>query len=51
MTNSLLLKNIQDSAAQLRLPTVAREGASTFLKTGHAEALEAFLEVLQMEVD
>lgn len=48
--NNSLLHRIQAAATQLRLPTVAREGANIFQKTGHCEALEAFLETLQMEV-
>lgn len=50
MNNLSLLKDIEIAAGQLRLPAVARNGASIFQKTGHCEALEAFLEVLQMEV-
>lgn len=48
--NDSLLKDIQDTAAKLRLPTIARRGGQAFLKAGHPDALEAFLEVLQMEV-
>ncbi|MGB5052831.1 MAG: IS21-like element helper ATPase IstB [Nitrospirales bacterium] len=50
MTNSLLHKEILTAATHLRLPTVAREANAVFQKTGHCEALEALLEVLQMEV-
>lgn len=50
MTNSLLPKNIETSASQLRLPTIAREAVAYFQKTGHAEALEALLEILDMEL-
>lgn len=48
--NSSLLKDIQDAAGQLRLPTLAREGGQYFLKSGQPEALETFYEVLMMEI-
>ncbi len=49
--NSSLLKDIQETAGQLRLPTIAREGGQAFLKAGQLDALHTFLEVLMMEIE
>lgn len=48
--NSSLLKDIQEAAGRLRLPTIAREGGQYFLKSCQPEALETFYEVLMMEL-
>lgn len=50
MNNSLLLENIEAAASQLRLPTIARGAVAHFQKTGHAEALEALCDILDMEL-
>jgi DNA replication protein DnaC len=47
--NNLLHKEIHNTATQLRLPTIARQAESTFVKAGHQEALATLAELLQME--
>lgn len=47
--NNLLHKEIHNAATQLRLPTIARQAESTFVKAGHQEALVTLAELLQME--
>lgn len=49
--NDSLLKTIQQTASQLRLPTIARQGTQPFEKSGHQDALPSFLESLEMERD